>query len=241
MFNVRPPWLFVRPRQPDDSLPGFHVAREALQGVQPDTPNFTIQPYVQDTDDFLRASPGFAGEIRPPGGSGPFDFLTGQSIEPTSPNNELRLPSLTSLLFPRMGEPLTATPGLQDFEPQPEFVPGFHVEPAADDPPGFRVGTSDIDQKGPSDANNWILDYNPDAGVPPVSGSPAADAIRQMRKPSIPGPRCMTLSIFPNRHGITLEKHSIRLPRFMGLAAFANPRHTIGLKLALSERRQTAR
>lgn len=98
MFNVRPPWLYVRPRQPEDSLPGFHVAREALQGVQSGISNFTLQPYVQHGP--LSASPGFAGEIRPPDGSrSPFDFLTGQNTGPTSPNDEPPLPSLTSLLF----------------------------------------------------------------------------------------------------------------------------------------------
>ena len=175
MFNVRPPWLYVRPRQPRDGLPGFRVGRETVQGVQPGTSNFTLQPYVQGTDGFVPASPGFTGATRSPGGSGnPLDFLTGQSIEPTPPNDELFLPGLTSLLFPRMGEPLPAMPGLQDFEPQPEFVPGFHVEPAADDPPGFRVGATDIGHNRPSDdSHNWLFDYNPDVDNPPAVGIPS--------------------------------------------------------------------
>src|SRR5436190_6267365 len=178
MFNVRPPWLYVRPRQPQDGLSGFRVAHETVQGVQPGASNFTLQPYVQDTDGFLGASPGFTGADRPPDGSGnPLDFLTGQSIEPTSPNDELPLSGLTSLLFPRMGEPLPATPGLQDFEPQPEFVPGFHVEPAADDPPGFRVGTSDTGHNSlPDDTHNWVFDYNPDTGNPSAIGVPPPGA-----------------------------------------------------------------
>lgn len=174
MFNVRPPWLYVRPRQPRDGLPGFRVGPETVQGVQPGTSNFTLQPYVQDTDGFLPGSPGFTGATRSPGGSGnPLDFLTGQSIEPTSPNDELLLPGLTSLLFPRMGEPLPAMPGLQDFEPQPEFAPGFHVEPAADDPTGFRVGAADIGHNGPpDDTHNWLFDYNPEVDNPPAVGIP---------------------------------------------------------------------
>ena len=64
-------------------------------------------------------------------------------------------------------------PGLQDFEPQPEFVPGFHVEPAADDPPGFRVGATDIVHNRPADdTHNWLFDYNPDVGNPPAVGIP---------------------------------------------------------------------
>ena len=177
MFNFRPPWLYVRPRQPEGSLPGLHVALETLQGVQPDTSGFTLQPYVQDTNGFFRAGPGFSGATPPPDGSGnPLDFLTGQGMGPTSPNDDLLLPNPTSLLFPRMEEPRPAAPGLQDFEPQPEFVPGFHVEPA-DDPPDFRVGTSDVGRNGLSDdAHNWLFGYNPDVGNPSAVGVPAPGA-----------------------------------------------------------------
>ena len=178
MVNVRPPWLYLRPRQPDDSPLGFHVARETLQGAQPDTSTFAIQPYPQDTNGLLGVSSDFAGALRPPDGSRkPLDFLTGQNIGSSSPNHGLPLPSLTSLLFPRMGEPQSATPGLQDFEPPPAFVPGFHVEPAADDRPGFRVDAGDIGQNSlPDDVHNWAFGYNPDVGNLPDVGTSTPEA-----------------------------------------------------------------
>jgi hypothetical protein len=174
MFNFRPPWLYVRPRQPEDSLPGFHVAPETLQGVQPAPSNFTLQPYVQDTSGFLRAGPGFSGAFPPPDGSGnPLDFLTGQGMGPTSSNDDLLLPNAASLLFPRMGEPQPSTRGLQDFEPPPEFVPGFHVASPDDDRVGARdIGPNDL----PDDADNWIIGYNPDVGISPPIGIPAHGA-----------------------------------------------------------------
>lgn len=52
-------------------------------------------------------------------------------------------------------------------------MPGFHVEPAADDPPSFRVGVSDINQNDlPDDAHNWLFSYNPDVGLPSAIGIP---------------------------------------------------------------------
>lgn len=161
MFNVRPPWLFVPTRRLEDGLPGFHVARETLQGVLPDTYNFRRQSYVQDADAFLRGSLGSTGTSRPPGGSGmSFDFLTGRSVNPE---------------LPRIAKPLVATPGLHNFEPQPEFVPGFHVEPAADDSPGFRVGATYAQNSAPDDADNWLFGYNPDVGNPPGVGTSPPD------------------------------------------------------------------
>lgn len=172
MFNVRPnafrPWLYVKP--PSDNPPGFRVAAD---GSSRD---------AGANDSVSGAAPAniLDGGYRP-GSGNPFYFLDRRGPEvgpmPFSGGGSLS-PYASSLLFPRPAEleplwsDLQAYSGELDGRPDTPS-PGFHVEPAGDNPPGFRVAADDSVQSGLLDDIGRLMsfEYNPKADIAPHIGT----------------------------------------------------------------------
>ena len=147
MFNVRPdafwPWLYVKP--PSDNPSGFRVAADgSVRDAGVDDIGFVLRGYCFAFSGAAPAEIEFEEAYRPNSDGNPFSFLDrrGPGIGPApSFDGGSAPPHANSLLFRQMGKP---RPSLRDYgggldAPSHTPLPGFHVKPSADDPPGFRV------------------------------------------------------------------------------------------------------
>ena len=147
MFNVRPekfsPWIRFKP--PSNDPPGFRMAADgSIRGS--DDSGLGFRGYNSSANTAPSLDIGF-GEYNTAGSSNPFGFIAPYTpaTDPIPSFDGESLPPLpTAPLFPQMTEPQLLWPSLQGYDgdlgTRPETpVPGFHVEPPADDTPGFRV------------------------------------------------------------------------------------------------------
>jgi hypothetical protein len=189
MFNVRPDefWPWIRFEPPSDDPPGFRVAADGSIRGAGDS-DLGLRGYRSSADTMLPADRGF-GVYHSGGDGGNLSDLITSPMTGTEPIPSLvgasQQPHAAAPLFPQMTTPQPLWPSLQgyggDFGTLPETpVPGFHVEPPTNNPPGFRVGSDgSVQDTLPDNSKIMSFGYDPQAdAISSVSGN--------ARRPSSP-------------------------------------------------------